>query len=289
MAMFLCKPCLADTPGHLPAGGRESDLQLESLRQKAGKKLVLVKRLVTDSPIAGRISAGSSLEAKQLLDKAGSELEKAGELFDSGNFDGADRLLSAALSSVSSASRLVRDTHQQEMNGKQHYEQTRERVVTFSEAFDRILDEKQDPALYRLVDREKIAGMLRMAEQHARQGEYQSANSILHEAAATVEHALSMARDKETLLHELKFDSPEDEFDYEMQRNRSYELLIGMMEIKHEGSAIQHFRSAVERNRELRVEAEKLAKNGDYGQAIGMLEESTQQLARTLRMSGLAF
>ncbi len=289
MAMVLCKPCLADPSEPVGVSGPAPDMQLESLRQKASKKLLLVKRLVTDSPIARRIIGGASHDAKQLLAQAGADLEEAAELFDRGYLDKANSLLNRALASVSSASRLVKDERQQEIMNKQHYQQLRERVVSFSEAFERIQDEKRDPDLSSLIDRKKIAGMVASAEQHASEGDHQSANRILHEAAAIVEHALSMARDKETLLHELKFDSPGDEFDYEMQRNRSYELLIGMMEMKHEGSAIRHFRAAVERNREVRVDAEELAKQGDYAQAISRLEESTRQLARTLRMSGLAF
>ena len=100
-----------------------------------------------------------------------------------------------------------------------------------------------------------------------------------------------MARDQETLLHELNFSTPEEEYDYEQQRNMSYRMLVKILESKKADNpeGLEKIRTAVERNTIIREEAESLLKRGEVRAAIIRLEEGTESLARVLRMSGLVF
>jgi hypothetical protein len=91
-------------------------------------------------------------------------------------------------------------------------------------------------------------------------------------------------------LHALKFDTPLEEYEYERQRNQSYEMLIGIM-LKEE-SASATVQGMIEKltggNDELRRQAEILAADGEPEEAIVRMEEATANLVRALRVGGVA-
>ena len=88
------------------------------------------------------------------------------------------------------------------------------------------------------------------AEALAQKGDYLAANKHLFQAANLVEAALTRARDKETLVHQLKFETPEDEYAYELQRNNSNQLLIVVVKRKKppQGTNIKYIEKLVAEN-----------------------------------------
>ena len=132
--------------------------------------------------------------------------------------------------------------------------------------------------------------MLREAQSFAADGRHREANEVLQVAAATVERALSAARDRETLVQELSFQTAAEEFDYELRRNESYEMLVRLLE-QREGAAaaLQEMRDVVERNRVAREEARDMFARGEADAAILALETRSEAMARVLRRSGLVF
>ena len=113
----------------------------------------------------------------------------------------------------------------------------------------------------------------------------------MRQAADLVDNALSDARHKDVLLHELTFESLEEEYAYEVNRNESYVKLIDLLQNKTEPSqaSASYVQKLVEENARLREQADEHAKAGDLEQSIMVLEKGTDKLSRALRVSGASF
>lgn len=252
-------------------------------------KLKLLDRMVYRAPAVQRIENGDDAEARQLLDAARSAYQRAQERVQRGEFDPAEENINEGLRAISKAARIAADTGRTSQAERERYPQLRERIASFRDAFARVVVEK-GPQVAELLDHTKLEQLLQEAEQRAESDSYGAANQHLSEATNIVEAALSKARDKETLLHELKFDSPEAEYAYELERNKSHEMLIALLGAERPvpASALALIEQMKTRNNELRAEADALAARGETEAALETLEEATKNLVRALRIGGLA-
>lgn len=254
------------------------------------RKVDLLGRLVQNSSAAARIENSDNDDAKALLKQARSAWENAVIKLEVMNIDQAEISAKEGLIIMTRASRAVADTARLKNERLARYKQLRERIDSFTDAFQRIASEKQESISY-LLDMENIEKTMNQADKLAKENNYTEANKLLAGAADSVELALAKARHKETLLHELKFNSLEEEFAYEKQRNHSYMLLADLIKKKKkvEEKRLQEFQSSLDENEKMRRKADDMARNGNIEGAISVLENGTQNLARTLRASGVVF
>jgi len=254
------------------------------------RKIDLLGRLVQNSSAAARIENSDNDDAKALLKEARSAWENAVIKLEVMNIDQAEISAREGLIIMTRASSAVADTARLKNERLARYKQLRERITSFTEAFQRIASEKQETISY-LLDMENIEKTISQAEKLAKEDNYTEANKLLAGAADSVEIALARARHKETLLHELKFNSLEEEFAYEKQRNHSYMLLADLIKKKKkvDEKRLHEFQSSLDENEKMRKKADEMVRNGDIEGAIKVLENGTQNLARTLRASGVVF
>ena len=108
-------------------------------------------------------------------------------------------------------------------------------------------------------------------------------------ATLLLELTLTRLRDRETLVQTLEFATVEDEFRYERNRNRSYEMLVeivlGERSLSPRARADAVATLAV--NRGVREQADGLAAGGDARGALKVLEDSTGHLVTALRAAGV--
>ena len=163
-------------------------------------------------------------------------------------------------------------------------------MTSFREAFARVVTEK-GAAAAALFDQTRFAKQLAQAEDRARERRYREANGYLTQALASVEQALAQARDQETLIQALTFATPQDEYAYELERNRSHRLLIELMLAERAPAAASQalIEQFLVTNDAARAQALALAEQGDIAAAIAALEQGTRALVRALRVTGLAF
>jgi len=96
-------------------------------------------------------------------------------------------------------------------------------------------------------------------------------------------------REGKTLTRTLEFATAGEEYDYELGRNRSHFLLLqfALSEKTPAASVV----GRIEENRKtaegLRGAAEKRAAAGAHPEAIDLLNQSTNLLLKTIRMSGI--
>ena len=108
-------------------------------------------------------------------------------------------------------------------------------------------------------------------------------------AVQMIENALTVALDKETLIHELKFDSIEEEYAYALETNRSYKKLLNMVLENMDESSPNHasMEKLVRGNEELLTEANANVASGKMEQALVIIDNGNITLIRTLSATGL--
>lgn len=276
--------------GERGANSSTDDEKTLARNSAVSRKIDLLGRLVHNSSAAVRIENSDNDAAKTLLKQAKSAWENAVIELEIMNIDKAEISAKDGLIIMTRASSAVADTARLKNEQLTRYKQYRERIASFTDAFQRIAAEKQESINY-LLDMQGIEETIKKAEKLAKEDNYTEANKLLAETADSVEFALAKARHKETLLHELKFDSLEDEYSYEKQRNHSYILLADLIKKQKnvDEKRLQKFQSSLDENEKMRKKADMLARSGDIEAAIKVLEAGTQNLARTLRASGVVF
>ena len=161
----------------------------------------------------------------------------------------------------------------------------------FVVAFDRVAEEKGEDHVRGMLDRDELDEIMTKAESAYKDGDLAMANHLMRQAADIVDNALSDARHKDVLLHELTFESLEEEYAYEINRNESYVKLIDIMQKKSAPSqaSAAYVQKLIEENAKLREQADVLVSEGNLEQGISVMESGTDKLSRALRMSGASF
>ena len=96
-------------------------------------------------------------------------------------------------------------------------------------------------------------------------------------------------RSGQTLVRSLKFASKAEEYLYEIDRNDTHSMLVGLLvgEKKKSDATKQKIVDYVAEASLLRQQAEAYASENAHEQAIELLEQSTRQLVRAIRSAGI--
>lgn len=160
------------------------------------------------------------------------------------------------------------------------------------ESFIRSLEAGSDPAslspwTVRLAVARK--GLLHADELYG-QEKYVEANARLISIYEDVVVIVSEARRNQSIVYSLSFATPAEEYAYELERNKSYEILVDIASAEHQkpDKALRpYILKQVGQSRELQEQAKAQAASGDHAKAIGTLEEATRHLVRALRSAGV--
>ena len=264
---------------------------LQVSEAKVRQKLMFADMMVNGKG-AKRVLASNNDEAKRLLSSATKGLAASREKLLAGALSEALTLADQAVKDVSAASKMV---------------PSEDAVAQLSQRHDELWHEIEDfEASYdnnyaRMVkaggvskdieyDKAKVAKLKEAARSLAAKGDYAKANAKLEQAQAIVTQGLHKMLDSKTLVYELKFDSPSDEYEYELKRFTGYEELIPVaVEMKKPAAgALKLMDSFLDKARKRRDEAKIKAKEGDYGAAVGMMQQATKTVRRALRMVGVS-
>ena len=254
-------------------------------------KIKLLNWLVSDSPISKRVENGDDEEAKKQLKRSQEISGQAVEHNEKGEFELAEVHINEGLKLMTKLSRRVKDQDKVRQARIELYKQVKDHVDMFIVAFDRIAEEKGEDSVRNLLDRDQLDAIMSKAENAHNDDELALANHLMRQAADMVDNALSDARHEDVLLHELTFESLEEEYAYEVNRNESYVKLIDLMQKKTEPSqaSASYVQKLVKENEQLRAQADALAREGELEQGILVLEKGTDRLSRALRLSGASF
>lgn len=275
-----------------PAAAGGAERAGDASRVTLQSKLQLVKQLVEQSPAAQRIAQSNSAPAKKQLADAQVHYAKAQAEATAGRTAAATALLDDALRQIALASKLVPDAAQQAAQERHRNTDLRQAIVTFQTLQKSLTSRKalkNGQTSTMLADIGQVDAMVAQADALIASGHQQQANVILTDAYARVVSTLNNMLAAQTIVYDLKFDSPAEEFRHELARNHSYDELIpiALAQLHTAPETVTLAKRYVQQSRQLREGAQKQASGGDFPAALKALQEATGHLQRSLRIVGV--
>jgi len=239
-----------------------------------------------------RVDASSNKEAKELLNTARQKMDEARKLLVAGNNEKALGLADSALRLIGSSSRLVPSE-----------EVLEERKVRYTELLDAVKNFEQSHKISMKFtiksrgkkaaveyDKKEVASILSEAKTLADKRKFVPAVVLLEKAERIVTSALNVMLDSQTIVYDLKFETAEDEYKYELKRFTGYEDLIpiAIARKRPRPGAVKLMDGFVAKGRSQRADAIEKAKQGDFPTAIAMMLSATTQVRRALRIAGVS-
>jgi hypothetical protein len=263
------------------SAGEESPERLDS-------RISFVNKLITESSAARRVGASANEEAKRLQEEAAAYYQAAIDARGAGEIQIASDRLSDAIRSMYAAVDAAGNVQQRNSRDNRDYENRVLSIDALMSAHQRISDEKGRQSVHRDLQ-SAVAEDIAAAEKYHNDGNAEQASAHVDAAYETVIIAVEKLRHGETLVRQLNFENEEAEYLYELDRNDTHEMLFNLLvesQSARPGSREQstaHIAAA----KELRREAEGLARDDKFKEAITVLEQSTSELVKAIRGAGV--
>lgn len=266
--------------------GTKPDANSESERLLSQKAMMLEAYLASQK--VADVLRGGEQKNVELVERARADLADGADALGKGDLKRAEQSLNAGLRQISTLA-LQPGNRTANPTAKQAEFKSRRRQI---DSFIRSLEAGSDPALLspwtgRLAIARK--GLLQADELYG-QEKYAEANARLISIYEDVVVIVSEARRNQSIIYRLTFATPADEYAYELERNKSYEILVDIAMAEHQNpdKALRpYILKQVGQSRELQEQAQSQAASGDHAKAIGTLEEATRHLVRALRSAGV--
>lgn len=278
IAALACAAALAQT-----AGGTD--------RRDLEQKEALVRRLVFDSPAEQRIAASGNEEAKGELARARALHARAVALADAGDVAGAQAELNAAMWAIGKARQLVPDSAARVVDLRVRYSGHLRTVETLERSLAARIAAAGPSAPV------TASGRLKAARAGIEEAKGYAATEHLARAVRGLEAAerdlmvgISATLGSDTLHYAKAFDSPPEEYAYELDRNRSYRELVplAVSQFKPRREAVGLVERYAGENARLLEVAQGHAAAGRHRDAIEAVKAGTSNLQAALAAAGLA-
>ena len=251
-------------------------------RDQLERRLAAVETLIERSSAAKQIESSAVPAAQQLREKARGAHRDAAEAYRAGDLARASRLLPQASIHMFEAVRLAAPEQVTGAKRRDDFEARLESARALAAAQRRIAAEK--PAGNAAETTRAIDAFLKRAEDEARAGHLEQAKVSVEQGYLLAKAAIGSMRDGDTLVRSLNFATKEEEYRYEVDRNDTHRMLLKMLVDQSKAERVGSF---MDKATALRGQAEGAASAGDFPAAIRLLEDSTRELVRAIRMSGV--
>jgi hypothetical protein len=127
------------------------------------------------------------------------------------------------------------------------------------------------------------------AAQYAAKDDYRKANEFLGMALNIIIKAKNSSLKERTFSYDLNFETPIDEYKYELARNDDYLRLVPIAITQKQPSAgIRNLMDRyVDKAKVKRHDAESMYEDKQFEQAVKMIQESTKDLMSALKIAGV--
>ena len=286
VALLCVQPHFTEVYAAEGSASAADSVEVQKKKKGTLNKLNLLGYILNKSNRAKEVRASSNDKAIALLRAASEHYNAAKLLLDKEEFDKSNLEIQKSLQNISVAFRMVVNKEKENEVAREQYELLYSRVKNFSDLFNQLPADK----IKGILDSDKMNMLIKKAESIYQKNMPKQALVPLSEAADMLEQALSDARKDETVIYALEFSTPEDEYNYELQRNDNYTLLINLIldsSPPENRRKLPLIRMLVNKNEELVIEADKKFKSGAVEDAIILLEKGNKTLVRALRLGGL--
>lgn len=257
-------------------------------RKTTEQKALFLRNLVGGSVAAMMIEESGDEVARQALARARALVEKADDDLAAGRLDEADAKLDEAVQLVNTETRRLSQGDVREKRAQLAYEKRLKAVRTFLAAYDRVAEEKARSDAF-ATQIGALQDLVSAAEALAKDGKVAEARALLDKAYFTAKSDIRELRQGDTLVRSLSFATPEDEYDYEIDRNDSHVMLLRLALSENPVGGETEARIAQLRGdaEALRRQAEGEAAARNHQAAIATLSRSTDALLKAIRMTGI--
>ncbi|MDH4283781.1 MAG: hypothetical protein OEV35_00530 [Gallionellaceae bacterium] len=258
------------------------------------QKQSFARSLVEDAATAERIKASPDPEAQRLLAAAKESYSSALAAMKDGDYAAAEKQLNEAMSAMGKARRLAPDAAALIAKQRAEYAERLQGVEALEKSYlSTIKNAKHKPGSKESeADNSASMGISRLLEaarKHAKENRFGDALRTLDKAEQVTRAALNRVLGSTTIDYAMKFDSPAEEFAFELERNRSYVDLvpIAIAEYKPKEEARQTIDALVKLSREAVDQARVFADKKDYQRALESVRSATEYLMNALGVAGL--
>ena len=255
------------------------------------QKISFADMFVSQSSAAKRVGNSDNDKAKVAYTDAHDRLNKAKIALEAGDLVLALEEVDESLRSMSTAARLV-PTPEQLEEQKLKFAALMEEVKVFEESYKRNVERMEKSGRTDVRDHLSYAELestIEAAESLRDMKEISAANRLMMNLQRTITTALGKILDNQTVVYDKTFESPQEEYEYELARYLSYEELVPLaIEQKRPSKrAIELMDQFVVKGKDIYQQSKPVAEQKDYKNAILMLQGATFQIQRALRMVGV--
>ena len=262
--------------------------QSAASKDSIASRLQNISKLLHESSGARQVINSSNSEANQKRQQALELYRQASEKFDKGANDDAAELLTQSTRLMFEAIKLATPVSLTDDKNIKNYAQRKQSVMALKDAFNRISDETNESDSKQKVNNQ-LDQLITRADELLGNGDSTEARTELDKAYHLLKVSIESIRAGQTLVRSLQFETKEEEYDYEIDRNDTHNMLIRLLvegKEKSDYSKTQITKFVAEA-KVLRQQADAYAGDGAYEVAIGLLEQSTKQLVRAIRSAGI--
>jgi len=272
----------------VPIAWAEGAKRLPVTTQTVQQKIKYFENLVERGVAAKLITTSGDAEAHKILKEARRLVSEASEDLASGQNAVADAKLNQALTMITGVARKLVGGDGKKKRLTKAYQTRKNSVLEFLKAYERVSKEKKTGAKA-VANIRQVRAFLNNADKKFAAGNLETAREEMETAYTLITGYTAQLRQGDTLVRELKFDTPKDEYLYEVDRNDSlFEVLkMTLKEKKPDPRFLPKIQAAKQEAEDVRLVAEKQATEGNFVKAMETLSKSNKVLIKAIRMGGL--
>lgn len=260
-------------------------------RGSVEQKAALVQRILRDSPAARRIRTSGNAQAQQFLSAADEKYRLALGLLGDGRVEAGETAINDAMRLIAKAREIVPDSVQRADDQRLRYARslgsTQSLLASALAHAGRAGVRHDADDIRRQIAR--AAELLEEARTLAGKERFDDANRMLQSAEQALLDGLNRAIGSATLDYTPRFETPADEFRFEIERFRSAQGLVpvALAQLQPSREAAGLAERYLEKSVGLRDAALVAAERREYPVALATIREATDWLQRALSATGL--
>ncbi|MEH6626462.1 MAG: hypothetical protein V7739_08455 [Motiliproteus sp.] len=249
------------------------------------QKLDLMERMISQSSRSEKINQGPDGLAKQQLQQAQDQMALAEQALKSGQTKLASKYIEQAMLFYATATGKVADATDKGDAQATRYKELSVSIESFRLYVDRAISKSHEP---NPLDTENLQHLMQLATHLGNQKNYGAANEVLNEGYMMTIMAVSALKGGTTIVYSQDFDTPEEEYHYQLERYKSLQRLLKMVSPGDKlPSKYSWAQKPLESSREAYQESTKLAQRKAHKEALEVIGQASKKLTQVLRVLGL--
>lgn len=256
------------------------------------QKRTLVERLLSDSKIADGEVRGRSAEARKKLSSATQLVARARDQLDKGEIAAADGSLNDAMRLITVARSIAVEPGSRTDAEQARFSELIQSVEVLEASYLRNV-ERRSAWLAEVGDEDlkRVKILVDRAKAMASSGRVSEANAVLVKAQRDMISSYNglLGTAPMVIVYDLRFNTIEEEYQYESERSRDYEGLIpvAIHEYSPSRDALAIVNRLVDESRALTAEARSDAQGKQFQRAILTQRQAIAKLQRALELAGI--